>query len=148
LKTKANKPKFVLYHSLQVHHPFQKDDNNSDRIDELMRNLQSDKNNSQSIGSVGKNRMWMKNYLEQVNIANKKTIKNVSLILQYDPNCIILILSDHGFRLITDVSTNDAREESYSNFCAVFNHQGKQNQLEKLQTPTEIVKYTLDSLLL
>jgi hypothetical protein len=70
--------------------------------------------------------------------------KNVNLILPY---CIILILSDHGFRLITDVSTNDAREESYSNFCAVFNQQGKQNQLEKLQTPTEIVKYTLDSLL-
>lgn len=137
---KQNKtPKFVFYHSLQVHHPFR--DGEEKKGEDLIQNIQNNKNTFQSLGSVAENKKWMREYIQQINACNKKTIFLVTEILKYDPHCKIFLFSDHGFRLLTGVSSLEARKESFMNFSAVYMHNSEYKGFELLHKPTEIAQH-------
>ncbi len=138
------KPVFVFYHSLQVHHPFShKKLFDSYTIDNLMSNLKLEKIGRQTFGSKKMDEYWMKLYIDGIKISNFNTINNVKDILKNEKNCIVFLFSDHGFRLATDIPIRLAREEAYSNFIAIYN---SNDSNFKLSSSNDIVGLTRDLL--
>lgn len=142
IKRKNKKPKFVFYHSLQVHYPFRDEDEK--KVEDLMWNIQTKKNTFLSLGSVIESKKLSRDYIQQIYTCNKKTMVLITEILKYDPQCNILLFSDHGSRLLTDVSSLEARKESFLNFSAVYLPNSEYKELKSLHTPTEIVRYICD----
>ncbi len=133
------KPKFVFFHSLQVHHPFEQ--NGANNLDELLNNVESNRNSFQTLKSHNRDMIWKKTYLYQLQICNKNTIHNISKIVKFDPNSIIFLFSDHGFRLLTGVPTSEARKEAFMNLSAVYMPNHANTDIQKLSTPTEFAIY-------
>ena len=109
-----------------------------------MKNIQGNKNVFQSLGSIAEDKKWMREYIQQIYNCNKRTMVLITEILKYDPQCNILLFSDHGFRFLAGVTLLDARKESFLNFSAVYMPKSEYKELKSLHTPTEIVRYICD----
>lgn len=122
-------PKFVYFHSMIVHEPYYFKANG-----ELLRDS------------------WFyfpthEAYIQQVRYANSVIRDLVGKIKTRDKNAIIVLMSDHGFRNLKNVSREEILEESYSNFYAVYFPGQRYHALDDGVTPVNLIRIVLNEAL-
>lgn len=86
-------------------------------------------------------------YLDGVKYANLVTLDFVKKILLNAPNSIIVILSDHGSRVLKNVTPAIKEEESYSNFCAIYYPDGDYSGVYDSISPINVMRLVLNKTL-
>ncbi|NOU37256.1 MAG: hypothetical protein HOO89_00975 [Ferruginibacter sp.] len=100
-------PQFVYAHFLMPHFPFLFDSLGK----KVPNNILFKKNNWLNKGE----------YISYLKFCNSKIIEYEQLIKNRDPNAIIILMSDHGYRY----SPQNLSTSTFNNFCAVRNLQNK-----------------------
>ena len=108
-----NKPNLVLYHSMITHYPYQFDENGNHKLELFLHGV----------------KQRMQDYLTQLKYTNKLINQTIDNILLKQPNSIIVIASDHGYRQIEGQSLKLVEQESFENFCAFYFPDKKYNML-------------------
>lgn len=129
IKSKPSKPKFVYYHSMITHLPFYIDSFGMASMDifsqnpeqEEIANWVTNKQGINSFGTLKSDSLWMGTYLNAIKYSNTMVLQLVRNIVEDNKNpSIIIVMSDHGFRLMAGRPSKDFEPERYNNFCAIY----------------------------
>jgi hypothetical protein len=118
----SSSPRFVYLHSLAIHSPFYNISDPNYKTG-LIECLFDDPKVDKEV-----------KYINAVESLNKRLLKSVNQIITHDENAVVLILSDHGARVLADSTLNN-------NFMAVYNRNSKIEDLNSITTPIQIAKY-------
>lgn len=154
IPSKDNKPKFVYYHSMITHFPYYIDDSGMVNLNMFSKNSEQEKlptwiTSKEGINTFGtpkRDSLWMKNYLNAIKYSNTMVLQLVKKIMNNHQNpSIIVVMSDHGFRLVAGRHFQDAEPERYSNFCAIYFPNKHYESLYDSITPINAMRAVLNN---
>ena len=141
-------PSFVYLHSMLLHFPFCLDNNlkvnfflkpppqSNNNITNVLDNIKINMSNQEK----QKFTLWRSSYINHLRKLNQLILPLVNSIKKNDSNAIIVILSDHGSRLLCDINFVDARKEGFENVSYVYFPDRNYTTLNQNMTPTELMK--------
>jgi hypothetical protein len=126
INRRSSQPKFVYFHSMICHEPYYF--------------TEDGKPLSDSWFYLATNEA----YVKQIKYANLVLKDIIQRIKKNDPQPIIILTSDHGFRNLTNVSMEEAAIESRQNFSAIYFPDQHYDSLYDSITPVNIMRVVLN----